>query len=205
VQFLNSQSSKVPIVAENPKQEHRGKQAQASVAASIVRVAGKDMDGSLNMERALSKIKGIGANMAHSLSLTIETKLGIAKSTNVGSLSEAQVAEVEKIIKDPMEFGIPWYIINRNKDAETGKNVHLVSSDLTFSTRQDISRDISNKTWRGFRHQYGQKVRGQATRSTGRTGVTVGVTKKSIQAAEKEAKAPAKAGGPNKPTAPEKK
>ncbi|MGD0511191.1 MAG: 30S ribosomal protein S13, partial [Candidatus Micrarchaeaceae archaeon] len=50
----------------------------------------------------------------------------------------------------------------------------------------------ASKTWRGFRHQYGQKVRGQSTRSTGRTGITVGVTKKSIQTAEKAAKAPAK-------------
>ena len=37
-----------------------------------------------------------------------------------------------------------------------------------------------------LQHQYGQKVRGQATRSTGRTGATVGVTKKAIQQAEKE-------------------
>ncbi len=185
-------------MAEAPKQEHRGK-AQASGAISIVRVAGRDVDGSLNIERALSKVKGIGMNMAHSLSLTIEKDLGITRSTNVGSLSEAQVADVEKLIKDPISHGVPWYLINRNKDAESGKNIHSVSNDLTFSTRQDIGRDVSNKTWRGHRHQYGQKVRGQSTRSTGRTGATVGVTKKSIQAAEKEAKAPAaKPGAPQK-------
>jgi small subunit ribosomal protein S13 len=141
-------------------------------------------------------------NMAHSLALTIEAKLGIQKSTPVGTLSDAQVADIEKVIKDPVANGIPSYLINRNKDAETGKNVHAVSNDLVFATRQDINRDVGNKTWRGFRHQYGQKVRGQATRSTGRTGVTVGVTKKSIQAAEKEAKAPAaKPGAPQKSSA----
>lgn len=185
-------------MAENPKQEHRGK-AQASGAVSIVRLAGRDVDGSLNIERSLSKVKGIGMNMAHSVALTVESKLNIPKSTPVGSLSESQILEIEKIIKDPIPNGIPWYTINRNKDAESGKNIHVVSNDLVFSTRQDISRDVSNKTWRGFRHQYGQKVRGQATRTTGRTGITVGVTKKSIQAAEKEAKAaPAKPGAPAK-------
>lgn len=174
-------------MAENPKQERRGK-AQTSGASSIVRVAGRDVDGSLNIERALSKVKGIGENLAHHLSIVIESKLGIARSTAVGTLNESQVADVEKIIKDPVANGIPWYAINRNKDFETGSNIHVVSNDLIFRTRQDVSRDIYNKTWRGFRHQYGQKVRGQNTRTTGRTGATMGVTKKSAQ--------PAKAGGP---------
>ena len=44
-----------------------------------------------------------------------------------------------------------------------------------------------NTKLRGFRHQYGQKVRGQKTRSTGRTGSTVGVVKKSLQPAKKGA------------------
>lgn len=180
-------------MAETQKQEHRGK-AQTSGASSIVRVAGKDVDGSLNIERALSKIKGIGMNMAHSLALIIDSKLSIPKSTEIGSLTDAQIAEVEKVIKEPHLFGIPAYLINHNKDMETGKLVHNVSNDLVFNTRQDISRDIATKTWRGYRHQYGQKVRGQATRSTGRTGVTVGVTKKAIAQAEKTAKAPAKGG-----------
>ncbi|MGI0100495.1 MAG: 30S ribosomal protein S13 [Candidatus Micrarchaeaceae archaeon] len=175
-------------MAESAKQEHRGK-AQTSGASSIIRISGRDVDGSLNIERALSKVKGIGSNMSHALALTIEARLGIQKSTQIGSLSESQMASIEGIIKDPLQNGIPWYLLNRNKDTETGKNIHSVSSDLMFSTRQDVSRDISNKTWRGFRHQYGQRVRGQRTRSTGRTGVTVGVTKKAVAQAEKDAKA----------------
>jgi len=186
-------------MAENPKQEHRGK-AQDRGAVSIVRLAGRDVDGSLNIERALSKVKGIGSNLAHHLALAIDTNLKIPKTTAVSTLDEAQIASIENLIKDPVANGLPWYVINRNKDAETGKNMHVVSNDLVFTTRQDISRDVGNKTWRGFRHQYGQKVRGQSTRSTGRTGVTVGVTKKAIQQAEKEAKAPAAA----KPGAPQK-
>ncbi|MDE1865690.1 MAG: 30S ribosomal protein S13 [Candidatus Micrarchaeota archaeon] len=145
--------------------------------SSIVRVAGKDMDGSLPIARALSKVKGIGHNMAQALSLAADAKLGIPTSTSIGSLSEEQVAQLEALIKDPIPSGIPWYMLNRNKDMETGKNIHIVSNDLIFNTRQDVSRDVSNGTWRGFRHQYGQKVRGQHTRSTGRTGATVGVTK----------------------------
>jgi small subunit ribosomal protein S13 len=151
--------------------------------ASIVRVAGKDMDGSLPMPRALSKVKGIGHNMAQALSLVAERKLGITADTSIGTLSEEQVSQLEALIKDPLPSGIPWYLLNRNKDMETGKNIHIVSNDLIFNTRQDVSRDVANGTWRGFRHQYGQKVRGQHTRSTGRTGATVGVTKSKAAAA----------------------
>jgi small subunit ribosomal protein S13 len=163
--------------------------------ASIVRVAGKDMDGSLPIPRALAKVKGIGHNMSRALSLKVEEKLGITSTTTIGSLSEDQIAKVEGLIKDPLAVGVPWYLLNRNKDMETGKNLHIVSNDLIFNTRQDVSRDIANGLWRGFRHQYGQKVRGQHTRSTGRTGATVGVTKSKAAAAA--APTPTK-GGPSK-------
>lgn len=163
--------------------------------ASIVRVAGKDMDGSLIIPRALAKVKGIGHNMSRAMSQKVESKLGIPATSEIGSLSEDQIAQVEGLIKDPLAVGIPWYFLNRNKDMETGKNLHLVSNDLMFSVRQDVSRDVANGTWRGFRHQYGQKVRGQHTRSTGRTGATVGVTKSKVAAAA--APTPTK-GGPAK-------
>jgi small subunit ribosomal protein S13 len=133
--------------------------------------------------------------MAHTLSFVIETKLGIPKATASGELSDEQISRIEAVVKDPVSNGIPQYMINRNKDMETGKSLHLVSNDLIFNTRQDVSRDVANGTWRGFRHQYGQKVRGQHTRSTGRTGVTVGVTKKKEM---KPGGPAAKAAGPAK-------
>ncbi|HVC58305.1 MAG TPA: 30S ribosomal protein S13 [Candidatus Acidoferrales bacterium] len=176
------------------KEGGHGKQKREINAnvSSIVRVAGKDVNGSLNMQRALSKVKGIGMNMSRALSLVIEEKLAIPRSTEIGTLSEKQMEDVEAIIKEPASAGIPDFMLNRNKDMETGKTMHFVSNDLMFATRQDIARDVTLKDWRGHKHQYGQKVRGQRTRSTGRTGVTVGVTKKAIAAAAK----PATAGAP---------
>ena len=91
------------------------------------------------------------------------------------------MASVEKVIKNPMDYGIPHYMLNSRRNMELGKDMHYVGNDLMFTIRQDINREINNKTWRGHRHQYGQRVRGQHTRSTGRTGATVGVTKKSAQ------------------------
>ncbi|MCL4373438.1 MAG: 30S ribosomal protein S13 [Candidatus Marsarchaeota archaeon] len=173
---------------EKQGSEHKGAPKREE-AASIIRLSGRDIDGSLNIQRALSRIKGIGYNLSNSIAKAVELKLGIQRSTPLGSLSEQQISEIEKIIKDPASAGIPSFMLNHNKDAETGLPKHYVGNDLLFTTRQDVNRDVSLKAWRGFRHQYGQKVRGQHTRSTGRTGVTVGVTKKAIVAAQKEAKA----------------
>ncbi len=161
---------------KDPRQKKEDKGAQ-----SIIRIAGRDIDGALSIERALSRVKGIGMNLSHSISHAVEAKLSIPKSTRIGSLSEKQVADIENVIKSPDSFGVPKYLLNKRKDNETGKDMHYVGNDLTFNTRQDVNREVNNRTWRGFRHQYGQKVRGQRTRSTGRTGATVGVMKKAVK------------------------
>lgn len=173
-----------------------GKQRkEEKVVQSIVRISGRDIDGALSIERAMSRVKGIGMNMSHALSYAIETKLGIAKTTNIGSLSEKQVSDIEELIKSPDASGIPIYMLNKRKDFDTGKDRHYVGNDLTFSTRQDVNREVNLHTWKGYRHQYGQKVRGQRTRSTGRTGATVGVMKKAIKAQQAAAKGAATAKG----------
>jgi small subunit ribosomal protein S13 len=170
---------------------------------SIVRLAGRDVNGALNLERAMSRVKGVGPSLSHSLVFAIETKLKIPKSTTLGALSEEQIEIIEGLMKDPVKYGVPKFLLNRQKDTETGKDVHLVSNELIFATRQDISRDITLRLWRGHRHQYGQKVRGQRTRSTGRTGTTVGVIKKAELA--KSAPATAAAAGAAAPKKEEKK
>jgi small subunit ribosomal protein S13 len=163
---------------------------EARGPASIIRIAGKDVNGTLRMDRALDQVKGIGTDMANALAVVIQDKLAIPRSSALGELTEEQVESIEDVIKNPAKYGVPDYLLNRRKDMETGKNVHVVSNDLLGVTRLDINRGISTRTWTGYRHQYGQKVRGQRTRSTGRTGRTIGVTKK----AEAKAGAPA-AGG----------
>lgn len=154
---------------------------EKKAAASIVRIAGRDVDGSLVIERALNEVKGIGSSMAHAIAHVIEKQYNIASSSTIGSLSEAQLSQLEGAIKEPLTHGIPRYFLNRRKDFETGKDIHFVGNDLVFAISQDIKREQTLKTWRGFRHQYNQKVRGQHTRSTGRTGATVGVMKKTVK------------------------
>ena len=73
-------------------------------------------------------------------------------------------------------------MLNRRKDTYSGKDIHAIGTDLAYLVRQDIDHEKESGTWKGYRHAYGQKVRGQRTRSTGRTGMTVGVLRKSVLA-----------------------
>jgi len=59
-----------------------------------------------------------------------------------------------------------------------------------MSQRHDINRLKMIESYRGIRHKRGQKVRGQRTKSTGRTEGTIGVNVEEIreeQAEEEEA------------------
>jgi len=44
----------------------------------------------------------------------------------------------------------------------------------------DIDKMKEIKSWRGYRHAYGLKVRGQRTKTTGRAGKALGVKKKTL-------------------------
>ncbi len=176
-------------------EERKQQKEQKGDELGIIRMSGRDIRGSYSIVGALMQIKGIGYNMARAIAISIERQHGINMNTKIGTLNEEQMAQVEALLKDPAKAGVPHYMLNRRKDLETGSDLHVIGTDLTVSMRQDIDRDIKNQTWRGFRHMYGQRVRGQRTRSTGRTGVTVGVTKAKVEAAAKQAKAAEGGGG----------
>jgi small subunit ribosomal protein S13 len=99
----------------------------------------------------------------------------------MGFLSSADVEKIEDIITNPVKYGIPAWLLNRQKDLETGKDIHLLGSDLVLQTKNDIDQMKKIKSWKGFRHSYGLKVRGQRTKSTGREGKAMGVKKKQVQ------------------------
>jgi small subunit ribosomal protein S13 len=71
-------------------------------------------------------------------------------------------------------------MLNRSKDMQTGKDIHIIGADLTLQTKTDIEEMKNIKSWRGYRHAYGLRVRGQHTRTTGRSGKALGVKKKEL-------------------------
>lgn len=160
----------------------------------IVRLAGRDLKGEVPLDRALARIKGIGERMASMLSRAAYSELGLPNDAVIGELSDEQMRKLEEMMANPQKHGIPLWMLNRRRDIETGSDKHLIGTDLTFTVKQDIEREKETGTWIGYRHNYGQKVRGQHTRTTGRKGMTVGVIRKAILAKTAAAAAPA-AGG----------
>jgi len=164
------------------------KEAKKEEIKGIVHLVGRDVKGTMTLKRALHQVKGVGMRLAPVYSDVISRKMNVPLTIQVGKFTDEQLDEIESILKSPVEHGVPTYMTNRRKDRESGKDLHLVGSDLTFSVKQDIENEKNIYTWRGYRHAYGQKVRGQSTRTSGRSGLTVGVARAKVKEAAAAAK-----------------
>jgi len=151
----------------------------------IIRLMGQDLDGTKKLIYGLTKIRGIGV----SLSSAIAKAAGLKPDIRIGQLSEEEVGKIEDVISDPAKFGIPPRLMNRRKDLESGRDMHLVGPDLALGVKTDVDFMKDLRTWKGIRHSLGLKVRGQRTKTTGRTGKAVGVKKKAAIAALRAAQA----------------
>ena len=139
----------------------------------MIRILGNDIPGDKKIVVGLTQIKGVGYMFAN----TLLNVLKINSNQRMGYLSTQEIESIEKIIKSPPSSNFPPWFLNRRKDVETGEDQHLLTSDIAFTVRKDIEREKTTGSWRGYRHMYGLKVRGQRTRCTGRKGGAVGVAK----------------------------
>lgn len=142
----------------------------------MLRIAGADVAGTLKTVYALKEIKGISM----SLSNAILRKANVNPDLRVGFISEAEVDRIEEIIQDPTKYNLPSWLFNRRKDTETGADMHLTSAQLVLKNKTDIDQAKEIRSWRGYRHAYSLKVRGQHTKTTGRAGKALGVKKKAL-------------------------
>ena len=147
---------------------------------------------------ALTQIKGVGYMFANS----IINNLKIDSSLRIGNLSNEQIKSIENIIQNPTSSNFPSWFLNRRKDVETGEDKHLITSDIDFTVRNDVEREKATGSWRGYRHMFGLKVRGQRTRCTGRKGGAVGVAKGGRVLPAQAGGAPAAEGEPTAEGAP---
>lgn len=145
----------------------------ASEYKHILRIAGKDIEGGKKLIVALGEIKGVGYNFAQ----VLIQSLNINPNMRVGLLTENDIHEIEQAISNPARAGIPQWYLNRRKNMDDGSNNHMITSDLDFAASNDIEREKLVMSWRGYRHMFGLRVRGQCTRTTGRRGGAVGVKK----------------------------
>tara|TARA_B110000014_G_C20105744_1_gene581389 strand:- start:1770 stop:2144 length:375 start_codon:yes stop_codon:yes gene_type:complete len=121
----------------------------------------------------LTSVKGVGVRTA----LAICEIAGIDKNKLGGHLTDAEQEKIREAIETyPTE--VPLWMLNRQRDIETGDELHLFSMDVGMTQTDDIARLRATKAYRGLRHAARKRVRGQRTRSNGRTGLTLGVQRK---------------------------
>jgi small subunit ribosomal protein S13 len=161
----------------------------------IVRIIGKDLDGSKRISQSLQGIKGIGLRLGSMIENKFCKDSNLPTNTKIGELTKEQITSLEKIISKPLEFGLPIWGVNRQKDFETNDNLHLTMNDLDFQLRTDAQRLAEIKTYKGLRKSWGLTVRGQKTKNTHRgKGKLIGVSKEKPKpsTSSKPSAAPAK-------------
>jgi small subunit ribosomal protein S13 len=143
----------------------------------IVRLHGSNLDGTKMLPYALCELKGVGIRVAR----TMIKKLNLDPNTRLGELPDSDVRKLEVILDNPASRGIPKWMLNRRKDPQTGKDLHLLASDLDLAQKEDVDLMREIRSWKGERHARGLKVRGQRTKTTARKGRSVGVSRKGVQ------------------------
>ena len=124
---------------------------------NIVRIADTDLPGDMPTLYALTRIVGVNISFANA----VIKKAEVPPMKLLGALEEEEIKKIDDIIRNPTKYGIPYWLLNRRFDRETGEHLHLIGSQLTLQLKRDIERLINLGHWRGIRHSKGLKVRGQ--------------------------------------------
>lgn len=142
----------------------------------IVRIANSDLPGKQLVNYALTNIKGVGFRVA----TFIAKEAGIPLKKRIGDLSDEEIEAIAETLEDVQENSPVW-MRNRVHDYDTGEDMHIYSTEIEMTLRDDLNKMGKIRCYRGIMHQAGQKVRGQRSRSNGRSGLAMGVHKKRPQ------------------------
>jgi small subunit ribosomal protein S13 len=200
---------------KEPKEGKKGKAAAPGAAKAakfvpdnpnfryIVRVSNTDLDGTRPVALALTGVRGVGLRLAE-----VTCQIANVKATErIGNLPEPTVEGIEAALAS-LPSKVPAWMVNHPHEPVLGETRHYFGPDLETRRRDDVNQMKMIRSYRGVRHERGQKVRGQRTRSNGRTGMAAGVMKKAAKeaaAAAGKEEAPAAAPAAAAPAAPAKK
>ncbi|KAG0174190.1 ribosomal 40S subunit protein S18B [Apophysomyces sp. BC1034] len=140
----------------------------------IIRLLNTNVDGRNKITIALTSVKGVGRRFANIAC----KKADIDLNKRAGELSNEELERIVTILQNPAQYKIPNWFLNRQKDIIDGKYSQVISNGLDTKMREDLERLKKIRAHRGLRHFWGLRVRGQHTKTTGRRGRTVGVSKK---------------------------
>ena len=109
----------------------------------MARIAGVDLPPNKRIEIALTSIYGIGRSQA----AKILTSAGVSFDVKVRELNDDEINHIRKVIEEN----------------------YRVEGDLRKEVTMNIKRLMEIGSYRGLRHRRGLPVRGQRTKTNGRT------------------------------------
>jgi small subunit ribosomal protein S18e len=130
----------------------------------ILRILNTNVKGTDKVMYALTKIRGIGRRFSN----LICKKADIDLNKRAGELTEEEIEALKTIIANPLQFNIPVWFLNNQKDHKDGKDSQVVSNQLDTKLRDNFERMKKIRLHRGLRHYWNLRVRGQHTKTTGR-------------------------------------
>ena len=163
---------------EKKDEAKKQRKPEKTIVRNYIRIANADLNSSLRVAYALKGIKGISFSVVKAVC----RKTGIDPNRKTSELTKEEIKSIEEFLQKP---DMPSWMKNRRKDPESGEDMHLTMADLDLKKRDDINSLRRIRAYKGIRHELGQPVRGQRTRSSFRTQKTVGVSRKNIQQAAK--------------------
>jgi small subunit ribosomal protein S13 len=155
---------------EKAKEEHKEAYKPERRLMNVIRLGETNLDGNKKVGHAIMDIKGISFAMSK-----VITDISGFGGRKISELSEHDLHKLDDIINNPEKHGVPSWMFNRRKEPEKGMTRHITTSQLDLTQKMDIDRMKKIKSYKGVRHILGQPVRGQRTRSSFRSGGTVGV------------------------------
>lgn len=166
--------------------EKKGKPEIKQDYASLIRIMQTDIPGNKRVLTGLTYIKGISWAISNATCHLLK----INPDKRVSELTKEETEKITNFLNSAEKY-LPYYIINRRKDFETGENSHLIGSQLDMKREFDIRRLKKIRSYRGLRHATGQPSRGQRTKSHFRAHgkkKAIGVQKKKESPSKKEGK-----------------
>ncbi|EEH16763.1 40S ribosomal protein S18 [Paracoccidioides brasiliensis Pb03] len=140
----------------------------------ILRLLNTNVDGKQKIMYALTKIKGVGRRYSN----LVCKKADVDLNKRAGEITTEELERIVTIIQNPTQYKIPTWFLNRQRDITDGKDTQVLANQMESKLREDLERLKKIRAHRGLRHYWGLRVRGQHTKTTGRRGRTVGVSKK---------------------------
>merc|ERR1712118_517260 len=111
-------------------------QFQSQNFQHILRMCNTNVDGRQKVMFGLTAIKGIGRRFSN----IICKKCDIDLNKRAGDLTTDEINKIVAVISNPLQFKIPSWMLNRQRDVKDGKTNQKYANFLDQALREDLER-----------------------------------------------------------------